>query len=102
MPDVLLSPLPQLDGLDGIHPDQGQHYVALPGNGMILPGPSMETNAQFTGHVFTAPQPTPVASFQQPPVRAKVTNYTLDRAKQLKKLRRDTSLSEFSIEVSKK
>ena len=75
--------------------------MALPGNGMIPPGPSMETNAQFTGPVFTAPKPTPVASFQQPSVRAKVTNYTLDRPKQLKKLRKDTSLSDFTIEVSK-
>ena len=43
-----------------------------------------------------------VSSFVRPPVEARKTGYTLDRSKQLKRLRTDTVLDNFNVEINSK
>ena len=83
LPD--LSPIPQLDG----HPHDHQEQQALPpSQDHVVVRPSSSTGVDYMNR------------FSRPSLHARKTSFSLDKNKQLKKLRKDASLADFEIEVS--
>jgi hypothetical protein len=87
LPD--LSPIPQLDGIDPHVEHLHEHQQVLrPSHDHVVLGPSSSTGVEH------------VDRFARPLLHARKTSFSLDKKKQLKKLRKDTSLADYEIEVS--
>ena len=63
--------------------------------------PPAVTNSPIISEFALPFPPNPSFTHQLPTARARNSNYTLDRNKQIKKLRRDTAIDDFDIVVSK-
>ena len=80
------SPMRQLDGMDDLHPHQDIQPV--PDYQPVLPGPSVTASVSRLN------------TFARPTTTARKASFSLDKNKQLKKLRKDSVVSNFEIEVS--
>ena len=92
-PDNILSkfsPIPQFDGLDDLPLSHNQldHSVPLPACDLAYPG---------TGDSIA---PKNNSTFVKPTTIIRKESYSLDRTKQLKKIGKDSLLSDFEIDVS--
>ena len=87
---LIFSPIGQLDGNSSVVSDTGQadHDQHLLNQELSVPRPS---TSAVVNHSST---------FTRPNMVAYKTSFSLDRKKQLKKLRNDTSNKDFEIEVS--
>ena len=80
------SPMRQLDGIDDLHPHQDLQPV--PDYQPVLPGPSVTAIASRLN------------TFARPTATARKASFSLDKNKQIKKLRKDSVVSNFEIEFS--